>query len=246
MEVSCQAANDAAHMDAYHRKVWDAIAAKGEPVDLKRVSLAIHKNETYFQQFFSEKKASPRVLPEEVRDALATYLGVESSSLKPDTGKIAPNSPRSRIVTEAPGDIGLIKYEAPPRGAKDLQVLGVVFGGPGENADAFEFNGQVNEYVGRPAQLLGVAQAYAVYIHGDSMEPKAYDGQVAYVHPHRAPRVGRLCVIELHDGRAYIKEFVKKTPNRLIVRQYNPKKNLEFSLDEVKTCHYVPVFGDPD
>lgn len=45
--------------------------------DLKSVSRALGKNDTYLQQFKS--KGSPRVLPEDVRQGLADILGGEES-----------------------------------------------------------------------------------------------------------------------------------------------------------------------
>lgn len=249
MALSFPVADDAPQqiMDAYRQKIWDALLAhaRGDTPNLKFISeKVLLRNETYLQQFFG-KKASPRYLPEKERRALAAYISVPEDSLRPDDDH--SNLPQSALVEPEPGDIALLQYPTPiPPMARDLQVLGTVVAGRGDDADVFMFNGQVNEYQRRPAQLNGVNGAYAVYIHGESMIPAARDGQMAFVHPHRPPRAERLCVVELTDHRGYVKEFVKRTPTRLIVKQYNPEKKLEFPLDSVKSCHYVLLVGDPD
>lgn len=58
----------------------DLIAHRDPPTDLKRASLACGKNHAYLHQFVH--RGTPRRLPEDVRYALASHLGVDQSVLR--------------------------------------------------------------------------------------------------------------------------------------------------------------------
>ena len=133
------------------------------------------------------------------------------------------------------------------RGERDLPVFGVAVGGD----DAFfEFNGQVHEYIERPSQLEGVQNAYALYMLGDSMEPRYLEGEIVYVNPNRPITRDCFVAVELKaadggPGKGMIKQFVKRTPTKLVLRQFNPGKTLEFLADEIKHFHRIVQSGEP-
>ena len=69
-----------------------------------------------------------------------------------------------------------------PVSPRDLPIMGAVRGG----ADGFYFNeGEPKEYVVRPANLAGSSNAFALFVDGDSMEPRYFAGEVLYVNPNR-------------------------------------------------------------
>ncbi len=133
------------------------------------------------------------------------------------------------------------------RGERNLPVFGVAVGGD----DAwFEFNGQVHEYVERPAQLESVHNGYALYVLGDSMEPRYLEGEIIYVNPNRPVTAGSFVAVEFKSadegpGKGMIKQFVKRTPTKLVLRQLNPEKTLDFAIDAVKHCHRIVQSGEP-
>lgn len=120
---------------------------------------------------------------------------------------------------------------------RSVPVLGRAVGGiKGE----YEFNGEAMDYVMRPPSLVGVRNAYAVYFDGDSMYPRFRAGHTGWVHPGRPPRKEDGVVVQLRrtreDGEppyGYVKEFVGRTPTKLILKQYNPPEDLEFDLQDV-------------
>ncbi|MCW5615854.1 MAG: helix-turn-helix transcriptional regulator [Rhodocyclaceae bacterium] len=121
-------------------------------------------------------------------------------------------------------------------GPEDLPVLGYGQGG----ADGFFFdNGIAQTYIARPAELLRVASAYAIFMHGHSMDPRFHEGEVLYVNPIRPPKSGDYVVIEFKDGRGLVKRLVRRTARAIIVEQYNPKKTFEIAPDEVKAIHLI-------
>ena len=64
--------------------------------DLKNVSLAIGRNAAYLHQFVH--RGTPKVLPEDVRAALAAHLGCDEDELRHT--KRPPRKPRTRPQTD--------------------------------------------------------------------------------------------------------------------------------------------------
>ncbi len=213
----------------------EAVKPDGE-IDMRRISTALGRNHAYMQQFI--KRETPRVLPEDVRRALANYLGVNESALRPEKDTLPPDNTPLKGVDGSPQ---LRRFDTPPFGARDLPVYGSTIGG--EDSD-FSMNGTAHEYIARPEHLRAVQNAYAVYIHGDSMEPVAYRGQIAYVNPNKPPTPHCLVVVELADGRGLIKQFIRKTASKWLLRQFNPPRDLEFEAGQVKAIHRIVLHGD--
>lgn len=111
----------------------------------------------------------------------------------------------------------------------DVPVYGVAVGG---DAGDFSLNGDVVDRVRRPPGLLGNRSAFAVYVRGDSMEPRHYQGDLLYVDPIRPARSGDDVLVELKPARpgepgpAYIKQLVTQGPVRVVLRQFNPAKDI--------------------
>jgi phage repressor protein C with HTH and peptisase S24 domain len=128
----------------------------------------------------------------------------------------------------------------------DIPVLGTgVAGGDGE----FVLNGTVSEYVRRPPGLRTAANVFAVWITGDSMYPAFRNGDLAYVHPGRQPRVGDDVLIELQpepDGskKALVKRLVKLDNEQLIVEQFNPAKKLSFAVTAVSAIFKILTIAE--
>jgi len=129
-------------------------------------------------------------------------------------------------------------------GPRDVPVRGTALGGSDEDGD-FRFTADNNlGHEPRPPGIMGKRDVYVVYVQNDSMDPKFEPGDRLYVDPHRPPRVMDYVVVELRSedgesGRGYIKRLVKKTPTRVVVEQFNPRKEIEFTADEVKALHRV-------
>ncbi len=108
-----------------------------------------------------------------------------------------------------------------------------------------KFNGERLDMVGSPPELRHVSNAYAVYVNGDSMVPSFKPGQIAWVNPHLTARAGDDVIVQIqpeHEGDApegFIKELVKRTPSKVVVKQYNPERTIEFDKDEVVSIHVV-------
>lgn len=150
-----------------------------------------------------------------------------------------------------PGNDGFIPQalDIPARGSslRDLPVHGSAVGGVD---GSFEMNGQVVEYVERPPSLGGARNAYGIYVQGESMSPRFEPGWLVLVNPSRPIRKGDNVVIQLKGPDehapplAYLKVFESRTPNNLIVRQFNPARMLEWPLSDVISVHRVVGVGE--
>lgn len=130
---------------------------------------------------------------------------------------------------------------------KMLPVLGMAVGG---EDGKYIFNGSIIDYVVCPPSLEFVNGAYAVYIDGESMYPRFKAGETVWVHPGKTARRGDDVIVQIKptedDGSppwGYVKEYVGRQGNRLVLRQYNPPTDIEFDVDEVLTTHPIVLAG---
>jgi len=136
-------------------------------------------------------------------------------------------------------------FDIPEISKQRIPVYGVAIGG----ADgAFQMNGDIIDYVFCPPGLERVPGVYAIYVQGESMEPRFEAGETVWVHPNRPVRPGDDVVVQIKendcdDPVGFIKRLVKKTTEHLVVKQFNPPKEIEFYMDTVVSCHRV-VFAE--
>src|SRR5258708_38198563 len=104
----------------------------------------------------------------------------------------------------------------PPRA---LPVMGAVKGG----AEGFFFNeGEAKKYVVRPPALAGVSNAFALYVDGESMEPRYYAGEMLYVNPNRPVTRGCFVAVEMDEDQGMIKKFDRRYDIHLVLTTLNP------------------------
>jgi phage repressor protein C with HTH and peptisase S24 domain len=94
-------------------------------------------------------------------------------------------------------------------------------------------------YTPRPANLGGVRGAYAIYMVGDSMEPRYEQGWLLHVNPFKPPTRGRDVVVYKTGQAVLIKQFVRWEADTLVLRQLNPAEELRIARAEVIECHLV-------
>lgn len=125
---------------------------------------------------------------------------------------------------------------------RDVPVYGHANGG---DDGMYLFNGDVIGWVSRPPQLDGVADAYATYVDGESMYPRYKPGETVWLNPHKPAARGDDIVVQLRPNdeydapRGFIKEYVRKTPTKLVVMQHNPAGELEYELSDVVSIHPI-------
>ncbi len=215
-------------MDASRSVIVSRVAELG--LSLSELSLKVGKNHAYFQQFI--KRGVPHRLPEEVRGRVAEILGIDERHLKvPTSTQIRPMMAE---VTSLPRGIGWIPVYGHAVGGKD-----------GE----FVLSGNQVSEVLAPPSLSHVRDAYAVYVVGDSMEPRYFAGETVFVNPRLPISRGAFVVAQISRGeeaepRAYVKRFVSQDAKRLRLEQYNPKKMLEFAMSAVVAIHRIVMSSE--
>ena len=81
--------------------------------------------------------------------------------------------------------------------------------------------------------------AYAIYMVGDSMEPRYEQGWLLHVNPFKPPTRGRDVVVYKKGQAMLIKQFVRGDADALVLRQLNPAEELDIPRDEIVECHLV-------
>jgi phage repressor protein C with HTH and peptisase S24 domain len=219
-------------MDAARALIVERVKELG--LSLSELSLQVGKNHAYFQQFI--KRGVPLRLPEEVRGRVAHVLKNDERQLKVAAGSISaaePPAPNARVGSGV-------------RIATWIPVDGHAVGGrDGE----FILNGNQVTEVLAPASLSSVPEAYAVYVVGDSMEPRYFAGETVFINPRLPISRGAFVVAQIASGEenvphAYVKRFVSQDSRRLRLEQFNPKKVLEFPASKVVSVHRIILSGE--
>jgi SOS-response transcriptional repressor LexA len=216
-------------MDAVRGMIVSRVAELG--LSLSELSLKVGKNHAYFQQFI--KRGVPNRLPEEVRGRVAEILGLDELALR----QLGPNL---RFMYDR-------IQEVPARGAAGwIPVYGHAVGG--KDGEFVLSGNQVSEVLAPPT-LVHVRDAYAVYVVGDTMEPRYFAGETVFVNPRLPISRGSFVVAQISKGeepepRAYVKRFLSQDGKRLRLEQYNPKKILEFPASTVVAIHRIVMSSE--
>jgi phage repressor protein C with HTH and peptisase S24 domain len=137
-------------------------------------------------------------------------------------------------------------FDPSDQGPRDIPVLGTAMGGTEQDERPIDFwlTGEVENHVVRPKGLLRARNVFALYVGGDSMEPRFEERDMVYVQK-TSPGIGDDVVIELHplvdggDHPTFIKRLVRRNGSFITVKQYNPPKELEFTVKEIKNLFRV-------
>jgi len=191
---------------------------------------------TKYQHY--EDRYRRRFLPNELARHLADLFaphGVNPAEVMELAGVGLDRSlPGSGVIIR--GDPG-----AQPTAQRDLPVMGAVRGG----STGFYFNdGDPKEYVERPASLAGSTNAFALYVDGDSMEPRYFAGEVLFVNPNRPLTKNCFVAVELTDGRGLIKQFLRRNDDQVVLHQFNPAKDIKLSAKDIKNIYRIVAAGE--
>lgn len=155
-----------------------------------------------------------------------------------------PAQPNVDDKLTQPVTAGMMSYS---QGVRDLPILGGAKGG----ADGvFLDNGTHFGMTERPPSVAGVQGAYAVEIYEDSMSPRFEPSETVPVHPHKTVIQGDDCVVQIapeHDGgdiHYFVKRFVSRNENEIVLRQFNPDKKIKFPSHRVIAVHKIPRRGE--
>ena len=119
---------------------------------------------------------------------------------------------------------------------RDLPVLSVFR----EGSDGFWFaEGDAKEFVERPANLRGVANAFALYADGETMQPRYFAGELLFVNPNRPITSNCFVAIEMGDGRGHVRQFLRRTHDGIFVRRLHPDNEQRLAASDVKRMYRI-------
>lgn len=214
--------------------------------DLKSLSLALGRNHSYLYTYVHA--GSPRALKYEDRLEIAKKLNVPVDALNLDSAMKTPTEtqkeslshPHNTQTDVASENQKSLRFLSGTTGfldqPKDLPILGSVRAG----TDGFFLDqGEVMGMARRPPILLGIKNAFAVYVRDDCMVPAYEPGWVVHVHPTRPYKPGDNVIIEMLDGQAFLKRLVRRTEKHVFCKQWNPAGEVKFETAKVKTIMLV-------
>lgn len=189
------------------------------------------------KQSVEEFIGDPTVAKREGSEPVTTAINPPLTDVnEPDYGdEPIPNEVRRPAMPLSPPDI----HNWP----KDLPIRGSAAGGDG--LGEFYFNGETVAYDRRPPALTGVRDAFGLYLDGDSMAPLFESGDTVWVNPSKPVTPNCYVLVELRPekgeavGAALVKQLVRRTPEKLVLRQFNPAK--EFMIPMKRVLRYYRI-----
>ena len=134
-----------------------------------------------------------------------------------------------------------------PGSTDKLRVLGMAECG----ADGWSlWNGDVIDLIDRPASLVGVPNAYAVYVVGESMAPRYHPGEVVHIHPGRPIDIGAYVLVQRRPRAAgeaplaVIKRLARRSGAKITLEQFNPPKLFDIKAGDIVSIHRVVGSGE--
>lgn len=184
----------------------------------------------------------------------------ENGSAKPNIERLGELAklfgvPTDALLTGAPlntviptanikNDVIPANVELPSRQymPQDVPVMGTA----ACNADhgSFKLDASIIDYVRRPPGLLSTKDVYALYVEGDSMEPRFTAGDLVFVHPRKPVRIGDSVVVQIAKSEnepieAMIAVLAKRTSHEVFLQKYNPNKVIHFDNKNIVAIHKI-------
>jgi phage repressor protein C with HTH and peptisase S24 domain len=171
---------------------------------------------------------------------VAAFLSQPQDEVLQHAGSETETSVRPAPAASGPGRRGRPPraFPAPPAPARSEPIPIKSAARGGGDQEMFLADGPIG-YTPRPANLDGIRGAYAIYMVGDSMEPRYEQGWLLHVNPFKPPIRGRDVVVYKSDQAVLIKQFVRWDNDTLVLRQLNPPEELYIRRGEILECHLV-------
>lgn len=189
---------------------------------------------------------------------LAPHLGVDPATLlglgaqgTDRAPAAAPQPPRggrvrppAALPARTPGAFPVPLPAQDPRDPyRSMPVRAAARGGVDQ--EMFLEDGPI-DWISRPSYLASARDPYAMYVVGESMMPRFRPAQLLHVNPHKPPAPGAGVVVVKRNKAVLIKEFVRRTPDGVVLREYQPDDR-EFAVPnaEIDTIHTVVGLQEP-
>jgi hypothetical protein len=211
-------------MMAIGRRIESAMQRAGKkPVDIAR---HLKISESAVSQWFAKDTGPKSVRLSDLAGFLSTTVDYLTSEGDGPPGGALPPQPSLGMRANLP----------------DLAVYASAAGGP---EGAWVLSADAIAWIHRDQRLVGVRDAFACYVVGESMFPAYEQGNLLLVNPAVPPNAGDDCLLiqEAADGARYglIKRLVRFNSTSWTVKQWNPDKT--FTLPRKQWQRALLVIG---
>lgn len=175
---------------------------------------------------------------------LARPLGVEPTSLLGLDAAATTPEPRPPARRASPPPLLRVASSVASGGvAEPMPVRAAARGGVDQ--EMFLEDGPI-DWVAKPDYLKNARDPYAMYVVGESMMPRFRPAQLLHVNPHKPPAAGAGVVVVKRSKAVLVKEFVRRAPEGVVLREYQPDDR-EFTVDneDLDTIHTVVGLQEP-
>ncbi|MDZ7824143.1 MAG: S24 family peptidase [Ahrensia sp.] len=131
----------------------------------------------------------------------------------------------------------MIKQSTDQRG--ETPVLGTAAGSP---IGTDILSNEPLEYVKCPPGLVGVRDAYMLWVNGSSMAPKFENGEPLFINPHRPVRQNDYVVVQVFENgglKALVKRFIRDSEHTVELEQFNPPAKISIKKEQVHRIHRI-------
>jgi len=130
---------------------------------------------------------------------------------------------------------------------RDLPVYGTTAGS--HKKGSVQISSDPVDYVRRPPALIGVKNAYSLFVEGESMAPRHCHGDLIFVRADRKARVGDDVVVILQNGEhedreSFIAKLLKLGADEIIIGKLNPAAEIVLDRTKVHAIHRVLTMAD--
>lgn len=234
---------DAQETATFQDRLRDLLAQRG--LSARALSLAIGANPSYVAQLLTGKGGTPSAERlRQIAAELATttdYLVGRASTPDQPISEVSVRDFSPRFADRNSGGRGI-----PLLGTGYCDDLLVEQGGKTFEVERVQLElDHVVRLIERPAALWAARDAYAIYFHGSSMEPRFYQGEVGIVDPRRPPGPGDFVVVQLNDGASdavvtvLVKQLVRQSSAQVVLSQFNPSITFEVPRRQVARMHRI-------
>lgn len=100
-----------------------------------------------------------------------------------------------------------------------------------------------------PPGLVGIENAYAILVKGNSMSPEHKEGELRFVNPAKRPIAGDTVIVQQQTGsaaqiEAFIKRFLRETESEIVTEQLEPHAFVRFPKTTVVAIHKVATLNE--
>ncbi len=174
---------------------------------------------------------------------LAQPLGVEPAVL------LGLDQPAAPVMARPARPALPALLRTPPAGAQQAQAAASMpvraAARGGVDQEMFLEDGPI-DWIARPDYLKNARDPYAMYVVGESMMPRFRPAQLLHVNPHKPPAPGAGVVVVKRNKAVLVKEFVRRGPEAVVLREYQPAdREFAVPLEDLDTLHTVVGLQEP-